>query len=66
MLLEEMSKDIKDLKGDGIYDQTAKLTEFKTDVYAKLQRIENGIEVLVKENFNNKIEILELKKKISI
>jgi chromosome segregation ATPase len=73
-ILEELSSDIKEIKIDvsdikqkvnAIDEQTADLTEFRTETRQKLEKIENGIEVLGKEDFKNKIELVEIKKKIA-
>ena len=73
-LLEELSSDVKEIKIDvsdikqkvnAIYEQTADLTEFRTETRQKLEKIENGIEVLGKEDFKNKVELVEIKKKIA-
>jgi len=72
--VDDMAKDIKVLKTDvsdikhkvnTINDQTADLTEFRTETRQKLEKIENGIEVLGKEDFRNKVELVEIKKKIA-
>lgn len=72
--VDDMAKDIGVIKTDiteikqkvnAIIDQTADLTEFRTETSQKLDRIENGIEVLGKENFKNKVELVEIKKKIA-
>jgi len=73
-ILEELSRDVKEIKSDvydikqkvnAINDQTADLTEFRTETRQKLEKIENGIEVLGKEDFRNKVELVEIKKKIA-
>ncbi len=65
--LREMKTDVSDIKQkiNAINDQTADLTEFRTEMRHKLERIENGIEVLGKEDFKNKVELVEIKKKIA-
>jgi len=72
--VDDMAKDIKVLKTDvsdikqkvnAINDQTADMTEFRTEMRQKLEKIENGIEVLGKEDFKNKVELVEIKKKIA-
>ncbi|NLL07086.1 MAG: hypothetical protein GX270_15195 [Clostridiaceae bacterium] len=59
--------DISEIKQkvNAINDQTADLTEFRTETREKLELIENGIEVLGKEDFKNKVELIEIKKKIA-
>ncbi|WP_010248850.1 hypothetical protein [Acetivibrio cellulolyticus] len=73
-ILEELSSDVKEIKIDvsdikqkviAINEQTADLTEFRTETRQKLEKIENGIEVLGKEDFKNKVELVEIKKKIA-
>ena len=73
-LLEELSSDVKEIKIDvsdikqkvnAIYEQSADLTEFRTETRQNLEKIENGIEVLGKEDFKNKVELVEIKKKIA-
>ena len=62
-----MKTDISEIKQkvNAINDQTADLTEFRTETRKKLELIENGIEVLGKEDFKNKVELVEIKKKIA-
>ena len=59
--------DISELKHkvDAISEQTAILTEFRTETMQRFQLIESSIEVLGKENFSNKVELVEIKKKIA-
>ncbi|OPZ94551.1 MAG: hypothetical protein BWY74_00486 [Firmicutes bacterium ADurb.Bin419] len=72
--VDNISKDIGVMKTDiseikqkvnAINEQTADLTEFRTETRQKLEKIENGIEVLGKEDFKNKVELVEIKKKIA-
>ncbi|KNY26814.1 hypothetical protein [Pseudobacteroides cellulosolvens] len=65
--IDMMKTDISVIKQkvDAINDQTADLTEFRTETRQKLELIENGIEVLGKEDFKNKVELVEIKKKIA-
>jgi chromosome segregation ATPase len=72
--VDNMAKDIGVIKTgiseikqkvNAINEQTADLTEFRTETRQKLERIENGIEVLGKEDFKNKVELVEIKKKIA-
>lgn len=72
-ILEELSSDVKEIKIDvsdikqkviAINEQTADLTEFRTETRQKLEKIENGIEVLGKEDFKNKVELVEIKRKL--
>ena len=72
--VDNVEKDIKGLKNDvseikqkvnAVNDQTANLTEFHTETIQKLENIENSIEVLNNEGFKNKVELVEIKKKIA-
>ena len=58
--------DISELKHkvDAISEQTAILTEFRTETMQRFQLIESSIEVLGKENFSNKVELVEIKRKL--
>lgn len=79
--MDGMARDITDLKGDvsalkddvaelkkktnTIMDRTADLVEFRTEIRNKLENIEDSLEVLGKENFKNKVELVGIKKKIA-
>ena len=72
--IEDLKTDVKDLKTDvkglkqqvnAIYDQTANLTEFRTETRQKLRKIESSIVVISKENFDNKVELVEMRTKIA-
>ncbi len=65
--INTIKTDISEIKCkvDAISEQTAILTEFRTETMQRFELIESSIEVLGKENFNNKIELVEIKKRIA-
>lgn len=62
--IDKVASDLRDVKEklEIVYIQTADLTEFRTVVSSKLERVDNEIEVLVQENFYRQVEIMELRK----
>lgn len=62
--IDKVASDLMDVKEklEIVYIQTADLTEFRTVVSSKLERVDNEIEVLVQENFYRQVEIMELRK----
>lgn len=63
--LDNLQSDVTEIKSNvkAIFDQTADLTEFRTETREQLETIIDSQEVFIKEIHNTKVDIEKLKKK---
>lgn len=65
---KQMQSDISEIKGkvNAVYDQTADLTEFKTSISDKLDKISEDIEYLTHKEHQTEKEVYSIKKKLEV